>query len=221
MRAQLPHCPVAARAGRSAMNWSTPARSNAGWRSLEQPPRARDAAGRRSLLSWPAQRAARRVVLEWLSATDGADEPRRTNARAIEDECSASEPAAQRRAGGARAARARDGGAADRAGALGFFRVRRRSSTRSVTCCRSASALSDAAVDTLMADAGRRADSAVSLHEFTHRLNRELPESGQARDRRDAVARQSCRRAHRQARGAADPARSPGCCTSRIAIGSG
>ena len=37
--------------------------------------------------------------------------------------------------------------------------------------------LDDAAVDTLMADAARRADRAVSLHEFTHRLNRELPES--------------------------------------------
>lgn len=31
--------------------------------------------------------------------------------------------------------------------------------------------------DKLMADAGRRADRAVSLHEFTHRLNRELPEA--------------------------------------------
>jgi uncharacterized tellurite resistance protein B-like protein len=29
----------------------------------------------------------------------------------------------------------------------------------------------------LLAQAGRRADDAVSLHEFTHRLNRELPES--------------------------------------------
>ncbi|MGH8178515.1 MAG: TerB family tellurite resistance protein [Steroidobacter sp.] len=37
--------------------------------------------------------------------------------------------------------------------------------------------LSDAALDTLIADAGRRADRAVSLHEFTHRLNRELPEA--------------------------------------------
>ena len=37
--------------------------------------------------------------------------------------------------------------------------------------------LDDAALDTLMRDAGRRADRAVSLHEFTHRLNRELPES--------------------------------------------
>lgn len=36
--------------------------------------------------------------------------------------------------------------------------------------------LSEAAVETLIADAGRRADRAVSLHEFTHRLNRELPE---------------------------------------------
>ncbi len=32
------------------------------------------------------------------------------------------------------------------------------------------------ATDKLMADAGRRADRAVSLHEFTHRLNKELPE---------------------------------------------
>ena len=38
-------------------------------------------------------------------------------------------------------------------------------------------ALTDAAVDKLMADAGRRADQAVSLHEFTHRLNRELPQA--------------------------------------------
>jgi uncharacterized tellurite resistance protein B-like protein len=37
--------------------------------------------------------------------------------------------------------------------------------------------LSPAALDTLMADAARRADRAVSLHEFTHRLNRELPEA--------------------------------------------
>lgn len=36
--------------------------------------------------------------------------------------------------------------------------------------------LSEAAVETLIADAGRRADRAVSLHEFTHRLNRELPQ---------------------------------------------
>jgi uncharacterized tellurite resistance protein B-like protein len=38
-------------------------------------------------------------------------------------------------------------------------------------------ALSDAAVDSLLVDASRRADWAVSLHEFTHRLHRELPES--------------------------------------------
>lgn len=37
--------------------------------------------------------------------------------------------------------------------------------------------LDDAAIDALIADARRRADKAVSLHEFTHRLNRELPES--------------------------------------------
>jgi uncharacterized tellurite resistance protein B-like protein len=36
--------------------------------------------------------------------------------------------------------------------------------------------LADQALDTLIADASRRADRAVSLHEFTHRLNRELPE---------------------------------------------
>lgn len=35
--------------------------------------------------------------------------------------------------------------------------------------------LSDSALDTLMTDAIDRADRAVSLHEFTHRLNRELP----------------------------------------------
>jgi uncharacterized tellurite resistance protein B-like protein len=33
------------------------------------------------------------------------------------------------------------------------------------------------ATDKLMADAARRADRAVSLHEFTHRMNRELPEA--------------------------------------------
>jgi len=33
------------------------------------------------------------------------------------------------------------------------------------------------AVAALLAKAGRRADDAVSLHEFTHRLNGELPES--------------------------------------------
>jgi len=32
------------------------------------------------------------------------------------------------------------------------------------------------AVERLLAEAGRRADAAVSLHEFTHRLNTELPE---------------------------------------------
>jgi uncharacterized tellurite resistance protein B-like protein len=37
--------------------------------------------------------------------------------------------------------------------------------------------LSAEALNTLVADAARRADRAVSLHEFTHRLNRELPES--------------------------------------------
>jgi uncharacterized tellurite resistance protein B-like protein len=37
--------------------------------------------------------------------------------------------------------------------------------------------LSSEAVDKLLAEAGRRADQAVSLHEFTHRLNTELPES--------------------------------------------
>jgi uncharacterized tellurite resistance protein B-like protein len=33
------------------------------------------------------------------------------------------------------------------------------------------------ALDELIRAASRRADTAVSLHEFTHRLNRELPES--------------------------------------------
>ena len=37
-------------------------------------------------------------------------------------------------------------------------------------------ALDDAALDRLIDEASRRADKAVSLHEFTHRLNRELPE---------------------------------------------
>lgn len=37
--------------------------------------------------------------------------------------------------------------------------------------------LTDAVLETLLADASRRADRAVSLHEFTHRLNRELPEA--------------------------------------------
>ena len=37
-------------------------------------------------------------------------------------------------------------------------------------------ALDAAAVDKLLAEAGRRADDAVSLHEFTHRLNQELSE---------------------------------------------
>ena len=32
-------------------------------------------------------------------------------------------------------------------------------------------------LDALLAEASRRADDAVSLHEFTHRLNRELPQS--------------------------------------------
>ena len=47
---------------------------------------------------------------------------------------------------------------------------------RSVSCCRSASTWAEA-VEKLLAEAGRRADDAVSLHEFTHRLNTELPES--------------------------------------------
>jgi len=38
-------------------------------------------------------------------------------------------------------------------------------------------ALDDAALERLLAEAARRADSAVSLHEFTHRLNKELPEA--------------------------------------------
>jgi len=37
--------------------------------------------------------------------------------------------------------------------------------------------LDEAAVTTLLLKAGQRADNAVSLHEFTHRINRELPES--------------------------------------------
>lgn len=37
--------------------------------------------------------------------------------------------------------------------------------------------LNDESLDVLMANAVRRADKAVSLHEFTHRLNRELPEA--------------------------------------------
>jgi len=37
--------------------------------------------------------------------------------------------------------------------------------------------LDDQALDRLMGEASRRADRAVSLHEFTHRLNRELPEA--------------------------------------------
>src|SRR5687768_17587057 len=36
--------------------------------------------------------------------------------------------------------------------------------------------LTDEALDVLMVNAARRADQAVSLHEFTHRLNREMPE---------------------------------------------
>lgn len=36
--------------------------------------------------------------------------------------------------------------------------------------------LTDEALNVLMTNAVRRADQAVSLHEFTHRLNRELPE---------------------------------------------
>lgn len=36
--------------------------------------------------------------------------------------------------------------------------------------------LTDDALDVLMVNAVRRADKAVSLHELTHRLNRELPE---------------------------------------------
>jgi uncharacterized tellurite resistance protein B-like protein len=38
-------------------------------------------------------------------------------------------------------------------------------------------ALAPDAVEKLLTDAGRRADDAVSLHEFTHRLNTELPQS--------------------------------------------
>jgi uncharacterized tellurite resistance protein B-like protein len=38
-------------------------------------------------------------------------------------------------------------------------------------------ALAPDAVEKLLAEAGRRADDAVSLHEFTHRLNTELPQS--------------------------------------------
>lgn len=37
--------------------------------------------------------------------------------------------------------------------------------------------LSPAALAALVAEAGKRADDAVSLHEFTHRLNQELPQS--------------------------------------------
>lgn len=37
--------------------------------------------------------------------------------------------------------------------------------------------LTDQALDELMVNATKRADKATSLHEFTHRLNRELPEA--------------------------------------------
>jgi uncharacterized tellurite resistance protein B-like protein len=37
--------------------------------------------------------------------------------------------------------------------------------------------LTNAALDKLILDASRRADRAVSLHEFTHQLNQELPEA--------------------------------------------
>lgn len=37
--------------------------------------------------------------------------------------------------------------------------------------------LGEEALDALLSEAGQRADNAVSLHEFTHRLNRELPQS--------------------------------------------
>jgi uncharacterized tellurite resistance protein B-like protein len=37
--------------------------------------------------------------------------------------------------------------------------------------------LDDAALDTLLTDAKKRADTATSLHEFTHLLNQELPET--------------------------------------------
>jgi uncharacterized tellurite resistance protein B-like protein len=37
--------------------------------------------------------------------------------------------------------------------------------------------LDGVAVEKLLAQAGQRADDAVSLHEFTHRLNQELPQS--------------------------------------------
>jgi uncharacterized tellurite resistance protein B-like protein len=37
--------------------------------------------------------------------------------------------------------------------------------------------LTGEALDLLMVNAARRADQATSLHEFTHRLNRELPEA--------------------------------------------
>lgn len=36
--------------------------------------------------------------------------------------------------------------------------------------------LDDPAIDELIKNATKRADTSVSLHEFTHRLNRELPE---------------------------------------------
>jgi len=37
--------------------------------------------------------------------------------------------------------------------------------------------LDEAALDTLLTDAKKRADTATSLHEFTHLLNQELPET--------------------------------------------
>ncbi|HEY0942855.1 MAG TPA: TerB family tellurite resistance protein [Steroidobacter sp.] len=37
--------------------------------------------------------------------------------------------------------------------------------------------LTDEALEVLMVNAARRADKAVSLHELTHRINRELPEA--------------------------------------------
>ena len=108
---------VAARAGRSAMNWSTPARSNAGWR--RSPRRRSSRCCRASIISFTAgSTSCATVVLEWLDATGGVDE----HDRALEADLRGPARGAGA-AGAARAARARDRGVADRAGALGFFRV--------------------------------------------------------------------------------------------------
>ena len=124
---RLPTCPWLLVQG-DRMNWSTPPTSNAGRQALRVAAATRDAAGRRSFLSRPAERL-RDVVVDWLGRrSDGSERGMQADAMLGQlKKIFGTEPAVAGMLEDREPLRAGDCGAADRAGALGFFRIRRRS----------------------------------------------------------------------------------------------